>query len=180
MTWELNKLSYFYLIHILTHLHLDHIINAYLFTNAKTLCKVKGGKYSGQTHFLAKGCLKRTDLFDKTPIAEDVEVMLTPGHTEDMLSVLVRTPNGNVIITGDAFPDEEWIDMHKQPGGLYKNKGRGRNKIQGVHPGGRRNHIKTSLGAKKNERCADYRAEDDTADNGIVGQPNHRAPAVYH
>ncbi len=100
---------------ILTHLHLDHIINAHLFHNAKVLCKVRGGEYPGQAHFLAKGCLERTALFDMTPIAADVEIMLTPGHTEDMLSVLVKTTKGRVVIAGDAFPSKEWTDSNIQP-----------------------------------------------------------------
>jgi len=103
---------------VLTHLHLDHIINAYLFTNANVLCKVRGGEYPGQVHFLAQGCLERTELFDRSPIAEDVECLLTPGHTEDMLSVLVKTPKGNVVIAGDAFPSQEWIDLNIQPSPL--------------------------------------------------------------
>lgn len=103
---------------ILTHLHLDHSINAHLFTNAKVLCKVRGGEYPGQSHCLAEGWLVRTDLFDKTPIAADVEIMLTPGHTEDMSSVLVKTAQGNVVIAGDAFPGPEWADLRMQPSAI--------------------------------------------------------------
>ncbi len=103
---------------VLTHLHLDHVINAHLFTNARVLCKVRGGEYPGQVHSLAQGCLERTGLFDQTSIAEDVECLLTPGHTEDMLSVLVKTPEGYVVIAGDAFPSREWMDLSIQPSAL--------------------------------------------------------------
>ncbi len=103
---------------VLTHLHLDHIINAYLFANAIVLCKVRGGEYPGQAHFLTQGCLERTELFDQSPIAQDVESLLTPGHTEDMLSILVKTPDGNVVIAGDAFPSQEWINLNIQPSPL--------------------------------------------------------------
>ena len=100
---------------VLTHLHLDHIINVHLFFNANILCKVRGGEYPGQAHILSEGCLTRTDLFDHSPIAEDVETMVTPGHTDDMLSVVVKTPEGTVVIAGDAIPDKEWIDLNIQP-----------------------------------------------------------------
>jgi len=100
---------------VLTHLHLDHMINVHLFNKAKVLCKVRGDEYPGQVHVLAKGCLGRTDLFDGIPIAQDVECMVTPGHTDDMLSVLVKTPEGNVVVAGDAIPNEEWADLNLQP-----------------------------------------------------------------
>jgi glyoxylase-like metal-dependent hydrolase (beta-lactamase superfamily II) len=103
---------------VLTHLHLDHMINVHLFNNAKVLCKVRGDEYPGQVHTLAQGCLERTDLFDSSSIAQDVECMLTPGHTDDMVSVLVKTPEGNVVVAGDAFPNEEWTDLNIKPSPL--------------------------------------------------------------
>ncbi len=103
---------------IITHLDLDHIVNTYLFKNAKIFCKFRGGEYPGQTHFPAEGCLERTDLLKKDLIDKDVELMLTPGHAEDMVSVIVNTPEGNVVIAGDAFPGKEWLDMNRQPSAL--------------------------------------------------------------
>lgn len=100
---------------VLTHLHLDHILNVHHFNEAKVLCKVRGGEYPGQVHNLVQGYLERTDLFDNSPIARDVVCMLTPGHTDDTLSVLVKTPEGNVVIAGDAIPNEEWADLNLQP-----------------------------------------------------------------
>jgi len=32
---------------VLTHIHLDHIINVHLFKNAKIICKFRGGLYPG-------------------------------------------------------------------------------------------------------------------------------------
>lgn len=103
---------------IITHLDLDHIVNTYLFSRAKIVCKFRGGEYPGQIHFPSEGCLERTDLLQKGLIDEDVELMLTPGHAEDMISVVVNTPEGQVVIAGDAFPSKEWMDFTRQPSTL--------------------------------------------------------------
>ncbi len=103
---------------ILTHLDLDHLVNIYLFKNAKVFCKFRGGGYPGQTHFPAEGCLERTDLLEKKLISEDIEIMLTPGHAEDMISVIVDTPKGKVVVAGDAFPSKGWVDFRRQPNSL--------------------------------------------------------------
>ncbi len=103
---------------VITHLDLDHIVNTYLFKNAKIFCKFRGGEYPGQTHFPLEGCLERTDLLKKDLIDKDVEIMLTPGHAEDMISVIVNTPEGKVVIAGDAIPGKEWIDLKRQPSEL--------------------------------------------------------------
>ncbi len=109
---------------ILTHLDLDHLVNTYLFKNAKVMCKFRGGEYPGQTHFPAEGCLERTDLLEKNLIAEDVEIILTPGHAEDMISVLVNTPKGKIVVAGDAFPSKGWTDFKRQPNSLITNVGK--------------------------------------------------------
>lgn len=98
----------------LTHLHIDHIANTYLFTNAKVIQKLRG-IYPGQIHTLNKGYLERMDLFDGTKIAEGVSVLQTSGHTDDMLSLLVETAEGKVVIAGDAFPSEAFTDLNKKP-----------------------------------------------------------------
>ncbi len=103
---------------ILTHLDLDHIVNVYLFEKAKIFCKFRGGEYPGQIHFPFLGSLERTDLLAKDLIDEDIGIMLTPGHAEDMMSVIVNTPDGRVVVAGDAFPSEEWMDFKRQPSSL--------------------------------------------------------------
>ena len=103
---------------IITHLDLDHIVNTHLFTKAKIFCKFRGGDYPGQTHFPSEGCLERTDLLKKNLIEDDIELILTPGHAEDMVSVIVDTPDGKVVVAGDAFPSEEWMDLNRQPSTL--------------------------------------------------------------
>ena len=91
---------------ILTHLHLDHTVNTYLFKNAKIYCKFKGDGYPGQFHTPSKGCMQRTDMFDNTEIAKDVKLMLVPGHSGDMVAVIVKTEKGIVVISGDAISDK--------------------------------------------------------------------------
>jgi len=107
---------------ILTHLHLDHIVNTYLFENAKIFCKFKGQtSYPGQFHTPKLGLVQRTDIKEGIKIAEDVEFLETPGHTPDMISVLVNTPQGKIVIAGDAFPDQSFLDLEKQPNSLLVN-----------------------------------------------------------
>ena len=104
---------------ILTHLHLDHLINIYLFKNAKIFCKFNG-KSSGQFHIPSEECLKRTEIEDNIKIAKDVEFLLTPGHTPDSISVVVNTNKGKVVIAGDAFPKEEFVDLEGEKMGPYE------------------------------------------------------------
>ncbi|PIN76658.1 hypothetical protein COV17_01575 [Candidatus Woesearchaeota archaeon CG10_big_fil_rev_8_21_14_0_10_36_11] len=106
---------------ILTHLHLDHIVNTYLFKNAQVYCKFKKDPYSGQVHYPRKGCLERTEPFGELNLANDMCIISTPGHTEDMVSVVVDTVEGKVVIAGDAFPDKSFLDGKKQPDPLLVN-----------------------------------------------------------
>jgi glyoxylase-like metal-dependent hydrolase (beta-lactamase superfamily II) len=99
---------------ILTHLHLDHIVNVSLFRKAKIFLKFRKN-YPGQFHIPEEGCLQRADLFDGTELAKDVSILLTPGHSEDMISVLVKTPEGNIVIAGDAIPSEDYLDLNNVP-----------------------------------------------------------------
>jgi glyoxylase-like metal-dependent hydrolase (beta-lactamase superfamily II) len=99
---------------VLTHLHLDHIINTSLFTNAKVYCKFRKG-YCGQFHIVKDGVVERVEIADGVKLAEDVEFLLTPGHTEDMISLVVHTQEGKIVIAGDAFPSKEYLDLNKHP-----------------------------------------------------------------
>jgi len=99
---------------IITHMHMDHVVNTYLFENAKIFCKLRKD-YIGQYHIPREKCLQRFELIDGTEIAKDVSILLTPGHTEDHMSVLVKTEKGNVVIAGDAIADESFVDMSVKP-----------------------------------------------------------------
>ncbi|MFH1358256.1 MAG: MBL fold metallo-hydrolase [archaeon] len=98
---------------ILTHMHFDHMMNTNLFENAKIFCKLRKN-YPGQFHNIKEGYLQRSDLFENTEIAKDVKILLTPGHTEDMISLLVETSKGKVAIAGDAIPDEKSADPNTE------------------------------------------------------------------
>lgn len=99
----------------LTHTHIDHTANLHLFKNAEVLLKFKGGNYPGQLQTIGKGLLKRTELFDGTKIADDVEILEVPGHSNDLLALVVNTKEGKIVIASDAFTDETWADLDKQP-----------------------------------------------------------------
>jgi len=96
---------------LLTHTHIDHTTNTHLFKNSKITMKFAGGEYAGQTHTLPKGFLERADLIENPHIAKDVSVIFTPGHTLDMMSVVVKTDQGTVVITGDAIRVPELADL---------------------------------------------------------------------
>jgi len=99
---------------ILTHPHLDHVANTHLFTKAKIFCKFNL-EYPGQFHDPAKGYVYRVELAENTVIADDVKIILTPGHTFDMISVIVQTKQGVVVIAGDAISSEEFTNLEKEP-----------------------------------------------------------------
>ena len=98
---------------VLTHIHLDHIINVHLFKNAKIICKFRGGLYPGQIHYPKDGCLQRFEIKDGVKIAKDVELILTPGHSDDMISAVVDTKEGKIVVSGDAISNEDWVDLNK-------------------------------------------------------------------
>jgi glyoxylase-like metal-dependent hydrolase (beta-lactamase superfamily II) len=81
----------------LTHSHIDHYRNVGMFSNAKTL------EYYG--------------LWDKNTVddweedlAEDIKVIKTPGHSNDSLTMLVKTIDGVIAICGDVFWKENYPD----------------------------------------------------------------------
>ncbi len=95
---------------ILTHTHIDHCINLHLFPNANIYCKFLG-KYPGQMHVPEQGALQRTKIEDNTVIAENVYLLLTPGHTNDSISVVVCNDNKTIVISGDAFFSEKSLHI---------------------------------------------------------------------
>jgi len=100
---------------ILTHLHLDHLVNVDLFNKAKIFCKFKGGKdYPGQYHVLSEGYLTRTDLSDGAQISKGVSILHTPGHSADMISVVIETDKGKIVVAGDTISDQSWKDFDKK------------------------------------------------------------------
>ena len=85
---------------ICTHGHGDHVGNNNLFWDAAFIV----------SHDISKGDLYTFHDFrsgESYSIDEHVEVMPTPGHTSQDISVIVRTKEGVVAITGDLFENEQ-------------------------------------------------------------------------
>lgn len=84
---------------ILTHSDVDHIGNMNLFPKAT---------------FIGGNDVIRGDLFveffkEKYTVDEHISVIHTPGHDNRCITVLVKTPDGTVAITGDLFEYEnDW------------------------------------------------------------------------
>jgi len=99
---------------VLTHLHLDHIVNVGMFPNAKVYCKFIG-TYPGQIHNPKEGYLERFEIKDGVEIAKDVTFLFAPGHTSDMIAVIVETEKGKVVVAGDAIGNQGMVDLNKHP-----------------------------------------------------------------
>lgn len=81
---------------VCTHGHSDHIGNCNLFPHATFIISYdvcKGDLYT--FHDFASGQPYKID--------DEIEVIATPGHTKQDISVIVRTPQGIVAIVGDLF-----------------------------------------------------------------------------
>lgn len=101
---------------VLTHLHFDHAVNARFFTRARVLVSRAEYDYAlasvrqrpyGDPYVVddPEGMLGRlkTELVDaEGPVAPGVSLLLSPGHTPGMLSVVAETARGRVAIVSDA------------------------------------------------------------------------------
>lgn len=77
----------------LSHCHPDHILLAAVFENAKYVT------FDG-------GLLYDNDMlvqFDKHVLGDDIEIVETPGHVPEHLSLVVDTNKGKVAIAGDVI-----------------------------------------------------------------------------
>jgi glyoxylase-like metal-dependent hydrolase (beta-lactamase superfamily II) len=80
---------------VCTHGHSDHTGNNNLFLNATLIFG----------HDISRGDLYIIHDFDSEPykIDDNIEIVATPGHTKQDVSVIVRTNDGIVAIVGDLF-----------------------------------------------------------------------------
>lgn len=96
---------------IITHHHPDHVGNLALFKKSKII-DIWGGQQGDLYQANIKFFLKK-----QYKISDNVEIIKTPGHTKDSLSVLVSTDEGLVAICGDLFvkrkKEKVWIIDNK-------------------------------------------------------------------
>lgn len=91
---------------ILTHSHKDHTANIDMFQNAKVY--IHGG---------GDDVPKGAEIIDgDVSIAAGVELVYTPGHTWDSMSVFVDGIDRKYAITGDAVPLQDNIIKGVPPG----------------------------------------------------------------
>lgn len=85
----------------LSHRHPDHILLAGIFENAKHITFDTSLMY--ENDLLIK--------FDKHILGNEIEIINTPGHVNEHISLLVETPKGKVAIAGDVI---WWLDNEEQ------------------------------------------------------------------
>lgn len=85
----------------LSHCHPDHILLAGIFEKAKFVTFDTNLVYD-------KDLLLE---FNKHEMGRDIEIIETPGHVLEHLSLIVDTPEGKVAIAGDVI---WWVDGEKQ------------------------------------------------------------------
>ena len=85
----------------LSHCHIDHVLLASLFTNAKFV--------TFDTNLLYDQDLMLE--FDKHVLGKDIEILETPGHVLEHFSLLVNTSQGKIALAGDVI---WWTEGEKQ------------------------------------------------------------------
>jgi steroid delta-isomerase-like uncharacterized protein len=88
---------------IFTHLHPDHVGHANRFTNARLIVQSAELESALNEEHLSFNLVKDLDfetISGDQQIDDNVQVLLTPGHTPGGQSVLVETAAGKAVITG--------------------------------------------------------------------------------
>jgi glyoxylase-like metal-dependent hydrolase (beta-lactamase superfamily II) len=85
----------------LSHCHPDHILLAGIFEKAKFITYDTNLMYE-------KDLLLE---FEKHTLGKDIEIIETPGHVLEHLSLLVDTPKGKIAIAGDVI---WWVEGEEQ------------------------------------------------------------------
>jgi N-acyl homoserine lactone hydrolase len=105
---------------VLSHLHFDHSANIDLFPQAHVILARKEWDYAAQPHpkdlFIPwkirelLGDYRLTLVEEETDLAKDVRFLLTPGHTPGSSALALNTPEGTVVLAGDAIKyPKEWL-----------------------------------------------------------------------
>jgi len=93
---------------VLTHGHLDHIGNNNLFPNATFVLESDIGR---DGEYWLHDFDRAPFLIETTDGGPPVEIIVTRGHTDHDVSVLVQTTAGTVAVVGDLFGhDRDWVD----------------------------------------------------------------------
>lgn len=85
----------------LSHCHPDHILLAGIFENAKFIT-------FDSTLMYDKDLMLE---FNKHVLGKDIEIIETPGHVLEHLSLIVNTPNGKIAVAGDVI---WWVEGEEQ------------------------------------------------------------------
>ena len=85
----------------LSHQHPDHTLLAGIFENAKSVTYDSNLIYDGDS--LVE--------FNPHSLGEGIEILQTPGHVLEHISLLVDTADGKVAIAGDCI---WWLDSEEQ------------------------------------------------------------------
>ncbi|MBI4135113.1 MBL fold metallo-hydrolase [Candidatus Uhrbacteria bacterium] len=92
-----NDIDYVFL----SHCHPDHILLAGIFEKAKSVTYDSNLIYDND----------QLTEFGAHTLGEDIEIIQTPGHVLEHISLIVTTPEGKVGIAGDAI---WWLQDEKQ------------------------------------------------------------------
>src|SRR3989344_4032072 len=85
----------------LSHQHPDHILLAGIFENAKVVTYDSNLIYDNDS---------MTE-FNAHSLGKEIEILQTPGHVLEHISLIVNTNDGKIAIAGDAI---WWLDNEKQ------------------------------------------------------------------
>lgn len=103
---------------ILTHLHIDHFVDAKRFPNAKLIVQEEELKFSRNPHPVFSKSYNRSwyeglnfeTVNGDTEIFPGVEIISTPGHTPGAQSVSIGTEGGKKVICGFCSLDDNFSD----------------------------------------------------------------------
>jgi glyoxylase-like metal-dependent hydrolase (beta-lactamase superfamily II) len=110
---------------VVSHGHWDHTGGMHLFPHAQMYMSIEDIRYSFWPDppygaFFRNGAdLERTRLFRWNPLSWDldlfgdgsIQILRTPGHTDGELSILVKLPTRNFLLTADAVHVRSQIEQ---------------------------------------------------------------------
>jgi glyoxylase-like metal-dependent hydrolase (beta-lactamase superfamily II) len=103
---------------ILTHLHVDHWLNAKIFSNAEIIVQEEELRFAKNPHPALSGQYNK-DWYEglnfktvngDSEIFPGVQVIFTPGHTPGTQSISIATQQGRMILCGYCSIDDSFKD----------------------------------------------------------------------